>query len=317
MNGTKDNRLSRIYREGAWPEPSRQIDAAILSASRRAARERHSFVKRWAPSFAIAATVLLTSALVLKVYQEQPDAVSPTVPEMGPAPRAKQPPPTPETKAAETKPAPAPAAQPASTPRGFSSTMDAAEAERLGRLQRELDLKRGVSPSESPLPPPRSAPAEKAMPPLKKEASEPSQRRPDVLQTQRAQERPANAPMSVFGATAPAPQPPRAAAKPVPQLPPVKETAPPARPAPVQPQAVEAQRMVAPSAAAGAAPISGGLSTNALTADRAASKPERTPQAWIEDIRKLMKEGMSEEAGGELAEFKKRYPDYVLPEDLR
>jgi hypothetical protein len=317
VNGTKDNRLSRIYREGAWPEPSRQIDAAILSASRRAARERHSFFKRWAPSFAIAATVFLTSALVLKVYREQPEAVSPTVPETGPAPRAKQPPPASETNPAGTKPAPAPAAQPASTPRGFSSTMDAAEAERLGRLQRELDLKRGVSPSESPLPAPRPAPAEKAVPALKKQASEPPQRRPDVLQTQRAQEQPANAPMSVFGATAPAPQPPRAAAKPVPQLPPPKEAAPPARPAPVQPQAVEAQRVEAPSTAAGAAAISGGLSTNALTADRAAAKTERTPQAWIEDIRKLMKEGMSEEAGGELAEFKKRYPDYVLPEDLR
>ena len=315
MNGTKDNRLSRIYREGAWPEPSRQIDAAILSASRRAARERHSFVKRWAPSFAIAATVLLTSALVLKVYREQPEAVSPAVSETGPAPRAKQPPSATETKAAEMKPAPAPAAQPASTPQGFSSTMDAAEADRLGRLQRDVDLKRSLPPSESPLPAPKSAPAEKAVPALKKEASEPPQRRPDVLQTQRAQEQPANAPMSVFGATAPAPQPPRAAAKPVLQLPPGRETAPPARPAPVQPQAVEAQRMEAP--AAGAAPISGGLSTNALMTDPTASKPERSPQAWIEDIRKLMKEGKSEEAGGELAEFKKRYPDYVLPEDLR
>lgn len=317
MNGIKDNRLSRLYREGAWPEPSRQIDAAILSASRRAAREQHSIFKRWAPSFAIAATVLLTSALVLKVYQEQPDAVSPTVPETGPAPRAKQPPPAPETKAAETKPALSPSVQAVTPPQGFSSTMDAAEAERLGRLQRDLDLKRNLPASESPPPPPRPAPAEKAVPALKKEASEPSQRRPDVVQTQRAQERPANPPMSVFGATAPAPQPPRAPAKPVPQLPPAKEAAPPARPVPVQPQAAETQRMEAPSAAAGAAAISGGLSTNALTADRAASKPERTPQAWIEDIRKLMKAGMSEEAGGELAEFKKRYPDYVLPEDLR
>ena len=312
MNGAKDNRLSRIYREGAWPEPSRQIDAAILSASRRAARERHSFVKRWAPSFAIAATVLLTSALVLKVYQEQPDAVSPAVSETGPAPRAKQPPPPTETKASETKPPSASAAQPASTPQGFASTMDAAEAERLGRLQRDLDLKRSMPPSESPPPAPKPAPAEKAVPALKKEASEPPQRRSDVLQTPRAQEQPANAPMSVFGATAPAPQSPRAAAKPVLQLPPGKETASPARPAPVQPQAVEAQRMEAPAAA-----ISGGLSTNALMAGPAASKPERTPQAWIEDIRKLMKEGKSEEAGGELAEFKKRYPDYVLPEDLR
>ena len=35
---TKDNALSRIYREGSWPEPSRQIDQAILAglAPRRA-----------------------------------------------------------------------------------------------------------------------------------------------------------------------------------------------------------------------------------------------------------------------------------------
>ena len=317
MNGTRDNRLSRIYREGAWPEPSRQIDAAILSASRRAAREQHSYVKRWAPSFAIAATVVLTSALVLKVFHEQPEVVSPSVADKETGIRAMRPPPAAETRAEETKPAPAPAAQPASTPQGFSSTMDSAEAERLGRLQRDLDLKRSLPVSESPLPAPKAAPAEKA-PALKKEASEPFQRRPDVPQTPRAQEQPANAPMSVFGATAPAQQsPPRTAAKPVLQLPSGREAAPPARPAPVQPQAVEAQRMEAPSPPAGAAAISGGLSTNALMVGRAASKPERTPLAWIEDIRKLMKEGKSEEAGGELAEFKKRYPDYVLPEDLR
>jgi hypothetical protein len=44
---------------------------------------------------------------------------------------------------------------------------------------------------------------------------------------------------------------------------------------------------------------------------------ERSPQSWIEDIRKLVKEGKSEEAGAQIAEFKKRYPDYALPEDLR
>jgi hypothetical protein len=30
-----------------------------------------------------------------------------------------------------------------------------------------------------------------------------------------------------------------------------------------------------------------------------------------------VKEGKSEEAGAQIAEFKKRYPDYALPEDLR
>jgi len=34
-------------------------------------------------------------------------------------------------------------------------------------------------------------------------------------------------------------------------------------------------------------------------------------------IRKLKTEGKAIEAERELAEFKKRYPDYILPEDLR
>jgi hypothetical protein len=45
--------------------------------------------------------------------------------------------------------------------------------------------------------------------------------------------------------------------------------------------------------------------------------PSRPPQAWIEDIRKLKAEGKAEEASRELAEFRTRYADYVLPEDLR
>jgi hypothetical protein len=44
---------------------------------------------------------------------------------------------------------------------------------------------------------------------------------------------------------------------------------------------------------------------------------ERTPEKWIEDIRKLKTEGKASEAERELAEFKKRYPDYRLPDDLR
>ena len=44
---------------------------------------------------------------------------------------------------------------------------------------------------------------------------------------------------------------------------------------------------------------------------------ERTPEKWLEDIRKLRTEGKATEAERELAEFRKRYPDYILPEDLR
>ena len=79
MNGERerDHVLSRVYREGSWPEPTRQIDQAILAASRRASRERHPVLWRWAPTFAVAATVVLTSAVVLKAYREQPEALAP------------------------------------------------------------------------------------------------------------------------------------------------------------------------------------------------------------------------------------------------
>jgi hypothetical protein len=44
---------------------------------------------------------------------------------------------------------------------------------------------------------------------------------------------------------------------------------------------------------------------------------ERLPQKWIEDIRTLKAQGRTKEADRELAEFKKRYPEHRLPDDLR
>jgi hypothetical protein len=313
-NGYRDHTLSRIYREGAWPEPSRQIDQAIVAAARRAAREQHSFARRWAPPFAVAATVLLTSALVLKVVREQPEAVATSAPES--APRAKAF--APEPKAAETKPAPPPP-QSVPAPQGFSSTMDAGEAERLERARRDLGL-RDLQSTGSPPAANKAAPAPRAAPATKKESAEPAraadsvQRRADPPQIPQAA-----APISVFGATppsAPAPaQPARAVAKPAQ---PFTQNAIPAAPraeaAAAPPAAqVPSPQMSIPAEAAVAGSTLGGVTL----APPAAKAAERSPQSWIEDIRKLLKEGKSEEAGAEIARFKKRYPDYVLPEDLR
>jgi hypothetical protein len=319
----RDHALSRVYREGAWPEPGRQIDQAILAASRRAARERHPLLWRWAPSFAITATVVLTSAIVLKAYREQPEVVAPAPLEKTGVVRAKQAVPEPKPEAKPT-PQPAPAQQSVPTPQGYSSSMDALEAERVERAQRDLGLKE-LSPAGAQ-PPPRAAPAAKAAPqPLKKESSEAPaanrERRADAPQTT------PGTTFSVFGASAPpAPAPaqapaqaPRAVvAKPAQtaaQAPRVEANeGPPAAQAAPQPPAAE-EAKPAPPVASAAVPRS---VLGANVAGAVAAKPaERTPQTWIEDIRKLMKEGKSEEAGEQLAEFKKRYPDYVLPEDLR
>lgn len=43
----------------------------------------------------------------------------------------------------------------------------------------------------------------------------------------------------------------------------------------------------------------------------------RPPEAWIEEIRQLRKQGRDKEAAEMLAELRKTYPDHSLPEDLR
>ena len=335
-----DHVLSRIYREGSWPEPGRQIDQAILAASRRAARER-SFARRWAPSFAIAATVVLTSTLVLKVYREQPEAVT------SPAPEKASPAHAAEAKPAEVKPERPPELKAVTTPQGFSSSMDAGEAARLERAQRDLGF-REIPLEGAPLQSQAKA-AKTPVPALKKETET---THPAVRTTRRADAPttpPAAAPLSVFGASpvAPAPQSPsaRTAAKPVQpftqnasqaqrQAPArVEATAPASTPASAPaattasasalttapPSAPAAERLPsAPAQPGGAAPVASASANPGVAALAAGAKAaERSPLSWIEDIRKLMSEGRSEEAGQEIAKFKKRYPDYALPEDLR
>jgi hypothetical protein len=46
------------------------------------------------------------------------------------------------------------------------------------------------------------------------------------------------------------------------------------------------------------------------------SEPAPTPEAWLERIAELRKQGREREAQESLAEFKKRYPDYKIPEAL-
>jgi hypothetical protein len=258
MNDPRDEELSHVYREGAWPEPSRQIDEAILATSRRAARARHPFLWRWAPPLALAATVVLTFTLVLRVYEERPEEriSSPALPAAASVPGAEKPA-APAAKE-ETAAAP-PQAQPA--------------------------------PESSPA----SALATPA-PPLKKQA-------PEAARTDRAQ----GALERRVREAAPPPQGQQSETQIRPMSAPVRanESAPPAtsQPAPVP----------------GAAGLPGGTTEAAASGIviRRSDAPERTPQAWLEDIRALRTAGKAEEAERELAEFRKRYPEYRLPDDLR
>ena len=79
-----------------------------------------------------------------------------------------------------------------------------------------------------------------------------------------------------------------------------------AKPAYAPPPAVEpmAKARVARNAPAAAADS---LSNSERSADL-------TPDKWLERIEELRKQGKLEEAKASLAEFRKRYPDYRLPD---
>ncbi|RLJ64839.1 hypothetical protein [Sulfurisoma sediminicola] len=50
---------------------------------------------------------------------------------------------------------------------------------------------------------------------------------------------------------------------------------------------------------------------------KAAAPAARSPEAWLEEIRRLRREGRAAEAQAQLEEFRRAHPDFVLPDDLK
>ena len=66
--------VSRRYREMGAEEPPRALDDAILAAARRPARR---WTQRWAVPLSLAAVVVLSVTVTLRIQHEQPDIESP------------------------------------------------------------------------------------------------------------------------------------------------------------------------------------------------------------------------------------------------
>ena len=88
--------------------------------------------------------------------------------------------------------------------------------------------------------------------------------------------------------------------------------------------ALESTKPVARAAAAadavGEAASAPGLAAQSRLRKESSAKlaqAEPTPEAWLARIAELRKQGHTREADESLAEFKKRYPDYRIPEPLR
>jgi hypothetical protein len=286
------------------------VDDNILAASQRVAGLARrpgaiGFARRWGVPVALAATVLVTSTLALMVYERQSglDAIAPQVPRAG--------------RPAKASPAePKRAAQPEkSPPAALPSVAPQPEKSPLAELPR-------VAPQPAPVPQ-AAVPLDRAKQRTvetaflgKGPATGRSERVPEVprgFEILRKSEEVKPAPV------APAPG---ASVSPT-ELPAANQAA------PLQdaPRAPEIRQQAPPVAGlpsrAGSLRESGstlqGPSVAAVAGNRVAvpEASERTPEKWLEDIRKLKTEGKATEAERELAEFKKRYPDYRLPEDLR
>jgi len=86
MTEERDPKVSQRYRELGREEPSGELDAGILAASRRAAETRLAPLvpptgrRRWYFPVAAAAIIALAVAVTLQVERQQPDAESITPP---------------------------------------------------------------------------------------------------------------------------------------------------------------------------------------------------------------------------------------------
>jgi len=86
-------------------------------------------------------------------------------------------------------------------------------------------------------------------------------------------------------------------------------------PAPAE-KALASPPAAAPGAASDSLSRERGVSERPARAMRSAPQGARSPEDWIEEIRRLKAQGRDADAAAELAEFRRRHPEYPLPADL-
>jgi hypothetical protein len=292
----RDPRLDAAYRDAATDEPPAAIDERIRAAARRAvaavpqsleararAEAQRSWIARWRVPVSIAATVVVAVTLSYMVQDEEVRKVRIDGVPSGPAPAqessAAPPTPAPAAPAAKAQEAPAPAAQAA-------PAADAAAA--------------ASRPEPAAVPFPASPPAERQAPAVGGASASADRARENAALAKEVEQRQAELERRVAEeARTTAAQ--RLQSAPAPAAVPTPAPAPMAKPDPSR------ERALADRPA-------GRLEREAVSGR--AEQKVRTPEEWLEDIRRHKTQGRTEEVAKELAEFRKRYPDYKLPADL-
>jgi hypothetical protein len=271
-----DGKVSAAYRSLARDEPPASLDAAILSASRNALA-KPSMSRRWAAPVSIAAVLVLTFGVTLRMQQEKPGIESP---EMD------------ATRSAQGRVVPA-----APPPEGFADK---------AAQQPAPPMKQKIAPHEE-------ARAKKVVPSAKPDTVEADRALRDEVRAQSERkdlkERAATPDLAKESNVA-APQ-----AK--------LQSAPPAAvrafaPEPPASPAAEAGAIAAPatSSPAPARLKREALSAQAPAAAAADAQAIDEPTRELEAIARLRIEGRNEEADKALAEFRRKRPDYRIPDAM-
>ena len=279
MSETGD-KLHKAY--GALPrvEPGAAIDAAILAASRHAL-EKPSASRRWAAPVSIAAVLVLAFGVTLRMQQEKPGVESPDVYSSPPAAAKVVP-------SASAPSSPAPQMQDAAPQRALPDA----------RPQKEKKVVvPAAKPDFVPAPPQAKLQAAPAQPQAFEEDARQRRDESRVDNEQKGMLQKDNANVREAPAFAPKPAAPAASAN------------------------TASVAATPPPAAAGAAPASRAapaaemrLKREAVAADLQA--PIDEPTRELEAIAKLRVEGRQEEADKALAEFRRKRPDYRIPDAM-
>ncbi|MBI4191287.1 MAG: hypothetical protein HY525_12215 [Betaproteobacteria bacterium] len=314
----RDEQLAALYRAAAHDEPPPALDDAIRAAARRAVASKprlagSPFSRSWRVPLSIAALIVLSVSLVTLIDEEGPPAITPP-------PRAEAPPADTDRKpAAGQSAAIVPLRKDTVEADQVAATASSAPAPLAKRAP--PDAFPGVADARDNK---VTAPAEKARQSGKEEArrevgavSAEADRRLAEAKPSRPAEAAARAPVPAAApATAPAPAA-GAASEAKAQL---RSEAISADSAARESERARVQAVPAPPAAK-PAPVPAAKPVAPRPAPQMAGAIQTyvnlPPEKWLEQIESLRKQGKLEEARTSFAEFRKRYPDYPLPDSLK
>jgi hypothetical protein len=305
-----DSRVAALYRRLPKDEPDAKLDAVILAQARVAVAPRRAR-PRWLPAMSAAAAIVIAAGLAYRVGPQvwsERSAVSE---------KAEQRVAAPAPVAAESAKSAAPPAPQAETSAPESLRTETVPSNPIPKQETLRDVRADADKLQSQK---RKAEEQKTTTnAFAKQAVEGKLRSQDESAIDRANT--ANAPS---GASREQPQrmkplasPQRLDAAPAPpaetrSAAPAPLAIPTAKPSAPEPTAV-------PSAAGAAAAAPSAARAPARESAQSAADIEVTlyPEHWIADIQQMLKNGRRDDAIRNLKSFRKHYPDYTLPDDLR